>query len=57
MYGAAVFDGVFSKLEYTVWGSWALFRVVFHIKMYGAAVFDGVFSASLSHECEEVKAH
>ena len=46
-----------AKLEYTVWGSLALFRVVIPIKMYGAAVFDGVFSASLSHECEEVKAH
>ena len=27
------------------------------IKMYGAAVFDSVFSASLFHECEDVKTH
>ena len=27
-----------AKLEYTVWGSWALFRVVLPIKMYASMV-------------------
>ena len=52
-----VFIYLIVKLEYTVWGSWALFRVAFPMKMYGTAVFDGVFFASLSHECDKVKAH
>ena len=38
-----VFIYLIAKLEYTVWGSWALFRVVLPIEMYGAAVFNGVF--------------